>query len=210
MTSGKNGLTLAVWAASVFVGVAMAAPAEMPAGLGQAVEQARYRIREQKDGRGYQSFNPAQDARAAYTEAGISVQPPRPEDTWQWRMKLQSYGYGTRQQAVLQATPVASGNRIEYRRGTLMEWYVNGKRGIEQGFLLQEPPVKSGAHDRLELHLGVAGGLMARVSAGGDQLSFVNAEGKAVLRYSELMEQCSIVLEPFTTLTAPDRHQIIR
>ena len=35
--------------------------------------------------------------------------------------------------------PIASGNRVEYRRGPVTEWYVNGPLGLEQGFTLARP-----------------------------------------------------------------------
>jgi hypothetical protein len=34
---------------------------------------------------------------------------------------------------------VAKGNRIEYRRSNIIEWYVNNANGLEQGFTLAAP-----------------------------------------------------------------------
>ena len=41
---------------------------------------------------------------------------------------------------VARAEVVATDNRIEYRRGDLVEWYVNDRRGLEQGFTLSQRP----------------------------------------------------------------------
>ena len=36
--------------------------------------------------------------------------------------------------------PQATANRVEYRRGALTEWYVNGPLGLEQGLTLERAP----------------------------------------------------------------------
>ena len=38
------------------------------------------------------------------------------------------------------AEPRAEANRVEYRRGEVTEWYVNGPLGLEQGFTLARAP----------------------------------------------------------------------
>jgi hypothetical protein len=55
-------------------------------------------------------------------------------------MALQGYGYGTHLDPVAIASPSAANNRIEYRRGALTEWYVNGPLGLEQGFTIEQRP----------------------------------------------------------------------
>ena len=47
------------------------------------------------------------------------------------------------------ASLVVIENRIEYRRGPMTEWYVNERRGIEQGFTLVAPPGKAPREERL-------------------------------------------------------------
>jgi hypothetical protein len=37
-------------------------------------------------------------------------------------------------------------NRVEYKRGALTEWYINGPPGLEQGFTLAKPPGKANGH----------------------------------------------------------------
>ena len=54
------------------------------------------------------------------------------------------------------------GNRLEYRRGEVTEWYINDERGLEQGFTLNTPP--AGVSDRLQLHIQ-SEGLAASVGA---------------------------------------------
>ena len=51
-------------------------------------------------------------------------------------LSLRKLGYGTQLSPVAPARPQATRNSIEYRRGDLTEWYVNGPLGLEQGFTL--------------------------------------------------------------------------
>jgi len=44
------------------------------------------------------------------------------------------YGYGGDLLKVKQAAPQAKANRVEFERGKLTEWYINGPAGLEQGF----------------------------------------------------------------------------
>ena len=37
-------------------------------------------------------------------------------------------------------SPINNGARVEYRRDGITEWYVNGPRGLEQGFTLDRAP----------------------------------------------------------------------
>lgn len=48
--------------------------------------------------------------------------------------------HGGREHPTSTATPTSNGPRVEYRRDRLTEWYVNGPRGLEQGFTLAAPP----------------------------------------------------------------------
>jgi hypothetical protein len=88
--------------------------------------------------------------------------------------------------AVEKAERVADGNRIEYRRGDLIEWYINDGRGLEQGFTIAAPPGKQG-NDPLLVELGLTGSLLASAGKDGDAVLFENARGETVLRYSGLL-----------------------
>ncbi|TFG94240.1 MAG: hypothetical protein E4H11_07140, partial [Myxococcales bacterium] len=57
--------------------------------------------------------------------------------------------------AVPPALPVASGARVEYRRGASIEWYRNGANGLEQGFRF-EAPVPGALELAVELELAAA------------------------------------------------------
>ena len=72
-------------------------------------------------------------------------------------------------------------NRIVFSSAAISEWFVNGPRGLEQGFTLARRPAGSGS---LEISQQLSGDLSARVSASGHEVSFSSAAG--ALRYENL------------------------
>src|ERR1017187_7360144 len=77
-----------------------------------------------------------------FTRQGIRVQIAT---TASWNLSLCGYGNGSALEALTAVTPSADANRVEYGRGALTEWYVNGPAGIEQGFTLGRPPSQPAA-----------------------------------------------------------------
>lgn len=76
----------------------------------------------------------------------------------------------------------SEGARVELDRGDVLEWYVNGPLGLEQGFVLHEHPEGSG---RVEIVLDVQGDLLPESSADGQSIELRDERG-ARLRVSEL------------------------
>jgi hypothetical protein len=79
--------------------------------------------------------------------------------------------------------PSASRNRVSYSRAGLLEWYANGPLGLEQGFTLTRRPTGSG---HLSLAMALSGSLTPRLNARRTAISLLNAQGRAVLRYTGL------------------------
>jgi len=103
------------------------------------------------------------------------------------QMQLTGVGYGERLTPVAAAVPTSSDNRIEYRRGNVTEWYVNGPLGLQQGFTLAERPEPTAlAEQSLTLALAIRGGWQAELSADGRNLSLTAGDG-ASLRYGGLI-----------------------
>src|SRR5262249_48111665 len=73
-----------------------------------------------------------------------------------WAMALQGYGYGSMLKMVDPAAPKANFNRLEYERGALTEWYVNGPAGLEQGFTIRQMP-GNGKGEPLTIALSLTG-----------------------------------------------------
>lgn len=101
-----------------------------------------------------------------------------------WGMQLAGFGYGDRLRTMGSAAPTSSANRVEYRRGGLTEWYVNGPLGLEQGFTVLRAPGKANG-EPLTVALALSGDLTA--STDPAQKSLTLARNRvAVLRYSGL------------------------
>jgi hypothetical protein len=146
--------------------------------------------------------NPSHALGADFTRNGMQL---RAGGGAQWRMTLHGYGYGDPLEQVREATPVSQGNRVEYRRGPLVEWYVNGSAGLEQGFTLATPPGNRSALARraevgyaktlpLTIALGLGGDLTAAAESPGkgqpgarvEGLTLRDSNGHTVLRYTGL------------------------
>ena len=146
------------------------------ADLWNAFHEAQHRV--QSDGGNYRADNPESRLSTMFTHDGITAVHPGGE----LRMGLTAYGYGDLLRAPAVASIHASGTRVEYRRGTLVEWYSNEERGLEQGFTLSERPTNAGGGP-LTLELGLSGDLTPVLSGSDVRLE---RDGHEVLRYAGL------------------------
>lgn len=122
---------------------------------------------------GYRLENRGHALSASFLPAGVQIQ----TGSVGWGLTLSSYGYGTDLRAAERVAPQAQANRVEYRRGTLTEWYVNGPLGVQQGFTFPSAPGAGGGKP-LTLALTLSGGLEPVVDQGGDGLTLRRATGK--------------------------------
>ena len=132
---------------------------------------------------GLRGNNPSQSYELGFSDNAVEIG----AEGRQWGLSLSGWGYGADQHPVEPARPVATGNRVEYRRGALTEWYVNGPYGLQQGFTLARAPLgerPKGAGLRICLNL--EGDLTARVDQDRRGVSLSGAEGAAVYRYAGL------------------------
>ena len=166
---------------------------ELPLSLQHTVSEALGRNQSdyhpERQPNGFRAATPAQGYTTHFGIEGVTL------SVGQSRLKLQltGVGYGERLTPVAAALPTSSDNRIEYRRGNVTEWYVNGPLGLQQGFTLEERPDLTGFQNlsglkeqSLTLALAVSGGWQAEVSAGGRDLSLTAGDG-ASLRYCGLL-----------------------
>jgi len=126
-----------------------------------------------------------------FTRRGVALR----SGTAQWGLALRGYGYGNALNVVGTTVPRASSNRVEYGRGSLTEWYVNGPLGLEQGFTINKPPNRAGDHNSgvataggqpLTLALALSGNSAAAVDQSHTSLTLTDREGQAALRYTGL------------------------
>jgi len=131
--------------------------------------------------RGYWAGNAVHRLRLRFGADGVHIG----ADAAEWGLALHGWGYGERLRAVTPVQPRAAANRVEYHRGAVTEWYVNGPLGLEQGFIVESAPGER--HDApLTLSLALSGDWQANADGEKPTLILTNPEGAPVLRYSGL------------------------
>ncbi|PYM71174.1 MAG: hypothetical protein DME03_19960, partial [Candidatus Rokuibacteriota bacterium] len=154
-----------------------AAPAQISAALGR--DHSGYHALAR--GGGFRAENPKHSLVADFASSGVKVI----VGTATWSLALRGYGYGDELQAVSAVAPQAMANRVEYQRGALTEWYLNGPIGLEQGFTLARPPAERTAGP-LTLALTLSGDLTASVDPTVKDVVLSRADGTPVLAYRGL------------------------
>ncbi len=153
--------------------------------LWQALSKARREIRrptarqaasDTHRGVHFQASNPGQELAVRFLSSGARVVSARADREWQATLRLADLPETTE--------VAATDTRLEYRRGSVIEWYENRPDGIEHGFILEERPADAGE----ELRLAIAvDGLKARASeTTPGSLDLVDADGNSVLGYGGL------------------------
>jgi len=149
-------------------------------GLRQAFERAIYSIEDSGHGI-WRGVNPAQRLTLEFN--GREARLTHPDGSVNFH--LTGYGYGNRLRKPAPARLTGAGNRVEYQRGNLSEWYVNDSHGLEQGFTLAQRPGTDREGEPLVIALGVSGGLLPAQKANDDSVLFQSGNG-VVLRYAGL------------------------
>ncbi len=145
-----------------------------------AYTAAAYAVEPGRDG-GYQAWNARQRLTARFDSEGIQVDSAHGSVG----LRLAGWGYGSALSAPAKPEVAASGKRIEYRRGGLVEWYVNEAAGIEQGFTLTEPPAGGKPGAPLTIALALRGPLQPELTDQGRSI-LLRSGGKPELRYAGL------------------------
>ncbi len=130
----------------------------------------------------YRAPNPTQGFIARFHHKGVRVEQAAKDSTaWVFGMELMALGRIGSLAAVPDPTVSVAANRVEYRRGGLVEWYENRPDGLEQGFTLATPPVGRG---EVGIELMLVGDLAARLVTDGSLEAMVQGEPR--LRYGKL------------------------
>lgn len=134
---------------------------------------------------GLHARNQAQDFTLAFDRVGVELSRSQPGSAATLRLALQALGRaGDRKPVAAASALFVADGRVEYARsGGLVEWYVNGPLGLEQGFTVSQ---RAAGQQPLELAIGVGEKLRPVLSADGTVIELAVAGGSAVLRYGEL------------------------
>ncbi len=150
---------------------------------------------------GYEVENPKQLTKTYLSASGIDTRISGHD----WKIDLLGYGYGRAMTMAPKVIPVANNNRIEYRRGLLTEWYVNGHRGLEQGFTLSRQPKGSAKGRILQIAMGFSGDFQV-LEEDNRSLRLTVANGDSVLRYGGLSVRDANDKELAATLRVSRNH----
>jgi hypothetical protein len=143
----------------------------------------------------YQAPNRAQNLRTYFAASGPLVIPrvwPEGVETppWHWGLHLAAWGWEGALQPVGTPALHPDGNRMEYHypaQSSIVEWYVNDERGLEQGFSVSaRPSALGGQPANLVLELELSGDLIPSLAPDGQAVEFGTATGVRVLRYAGL------------------------
>jgi hypothetical protein len=169
---------LALCAAAVPLLAATPAPEES---LRQAFTRAIYSFESSERGI-YHGENPAQQLSLGFDNRDVRLSHPGGSI----RLHLTGYGYGDQLIKPAPGTLSASDDRLEYQRGDLIEWYMNGSQGLEQGFTLARRPATFDRKGQpLVIAIAVSGELTPIQRANEEPVLFTSSHG-VVLRYAGL------------------------
>jgi hypothetical protein len=129
---------------------------------------------------GFHMMSEAQRVSATFTSRGTAFQ----HADHRFGMAFRAWGYGEALHELPCAPPRASANRVEYDRGSLIEWYVNTPLGIEQGFTVAKRPSVHAAGP-LTVALTLSGALTPELDKEARTLK-LSSNGTAKIRYSGL------------------------
>jgi uncharacterized repeat protein (TIGR01451 family) len=150
-----------------------------------AVRRSEYHPRRVRQAGGTALHAPNRQQRfgTAFRREGIEIAGAAAAGPWRLRLSVTGYGYEQDVRPLEPTEPQRMGEKIEYRRVGLTEWYTNRPDGLEQGFELPEMPARSDAP--LVIQMAVQGELLSATGC-GDEVCFAAPSGETVLRYAGL------------------------
>jgi len=177
-TAGKNyEETRSVATAGAASGLPAATRSNISAALG--MDDHSYEI--SKRAGSLTAENSEQELSAVFKPGGVHIRTGEAD----LGMALVGYGYGDHLRGASSVIPRANQNRVEYRRGTLTEWYENGPFGLEQGFTLAKPPALK-RDQPLTIALALSGDFTPSIDQGGTQLTLTDGDQSETLLCGEI------------------------
>ena len=128
-----------------------------------------------RHGDGWQAPNREQGFRVTFDGRGIQLVPRTGDKTWTFGLQLAG--------DLTSPTVRVEGTRLTYDRGRTVEWYVNGEKGLEQGFTLSTPGRERG---EVKLALDPSGTLVPVLENDRRSIELRGPDGRVELVYSDL------------------------
>lgn len=130
--------------------------------------------------------NPVKGSALEFTDHGPVLASQSGRQDWRLGLSLIRYGDEIGSQPIIPAPAVQSSlDRVEYHRGSIIEWYESRPEGLEQGFTVLRPL----RADSQELNLLIdmpKQGLTPDLVGNGDVLQWRDASGQSILSYEKL------------------------
>ncbi|MCO6511583.1 MAG: hypothetical protein J5I65_12395 [Aridibacter famidurans] len=164
--------------------------------LAEAVEAAQYSIYPVAGPDSYErkvleAHNPANSFTGRFSEEGLELLPLSGKSSWRLAVSFAGFGRGSGIQGVDRGeSRVLEGRKslvtdyVSESGQAVIEWFINKKDGLEQGWTIQEKP--DGDEESLEIVLATNGDLLPASAGGGQAINFVDRSGAKVLRYDRL------------------------
>ncbi len=188
--------------AALSAGAAAAGEPQLPTGTGQDwwnavradIEASEYHVTWQAQPAlaglpaSWQAPNRAHDFRTYFTPEGVRVVPRREAaPSWEWGLSLVSWGREGAMQPAETPRLSAYANRIDFGRIDIAEWYLNDRRGVEQGFTIATPPDRIEGDPPLRLDLALGGTLHPILAEDRLSIDFATPDGWRALHYAALL-----------------------
>ncbi len=125
------------------------------------------------------AINGRHHLRAELESDSVRILPMKKNAEWAVEMRLASVERGEQSGVVQRATRTVERNRVDYQRGDITEWYLNGPVGFEQGFTIEKRPLDNGG-DELRLNIEVNTELTIE-NRGDDELVLKDEDGATLL-----------------------------
>ena len=159
-------------------------PQSLLSEIRKELQKERYKISSAAEGS--KAVNCEHRFRISFKNEGITISPKDDEEQWSFSMAAKSLGREGQKTIPLTTAKIhRADNRIELHRGAVTEWYVNDKRGLEQGFTVETNPCPHNGHP-LCVTLNVKGNLTPELLKQSNTILLRDNTGKIVMRYGGL------------------------
>jgi sugar lactone lactonase YvrE len=137
----------------------------------------------QNQGVRFFAANPGQQLTARFLDDAVRIESGA-GGSWQGNLQLTGISKGDKSLPMPKSAKIQTkGDRIEYQRGSVMEWVENRTQGFEHGYTIQEP-IAGGGDAPLQVEVRMSGLVSSLVTP--EQANWKTADGVPVLAYNGL------------------------